>query len=151
MDPLDDLPGALPWRHATRVHLQTSGATELLVDTALAVYGAMLPSWSTDAGEDLRLTTTRTPAGWSVRVSSSTQGFTLQIRRSAGYHAVRRVRAALALIIAGSDRRLAEAFARTWGVRMWSCEVPGCSRRFSRWSLRVWHERVWHRRRMPTA
>lgn len=143
--PLEELPAALPWRHTSRVHLHVPATTELLVDTALAVYGQLLPSWSADAGERLALTTTQTPTGWQVRVASSTQGLTLQIGRSAGYREVRRVRAALALIIAGSDRRLAEAFARTWGVRMWSCEAPGCSRSFYRRSHCIWHERLQHR------
>ena len=148
---LEELPGALPWRHTSRVHLQDSATTELLVDTALAVYGHLLPSWSADAGERLAVTTSRTPTGWRVHVTSSTQGITFRIHRSGGYRDVHRVRAALALIIAGSDRRRAETFARAWGVQLWVCPAPGCARRFSRWSTAVWHERLRGHRRVSVS
>jgi hypothetical protein len=147
---LDDLPGALTWAQATRVRLHTNATLDLLVDTAFAVYGALMPSWSAEAGEALTLTTTRTRTGWRVRAASSTQGLTLRISRSSGSRAVRQARTALALIIAGSDWRRAEAFARAWGVRMWSCEAPGCSRRFFRRGVWALHERAIHHLR-PTA
>lgn len=68
---LDDLPGALTWHQATHVRLRGEATLDFLVDTAFAVYGELMPSWSAEAGEPLALSTTRTPTGWRVWATSS--------------------------------------------------------------------------------